>query len=138
MIYEKKLVGTAEGLPQGQTARPDCTGEGHSHNAARRLGYPHAGESELSREPLKTPGWTSSCLAHDFLSSSLPNTSAPESISGTQQMGRDSWVSDSAVSRGGDRSNYLVFLGKLERAKGFEPSTPTLARLCSTPELRPL
>lgn len=29
-------------------------------------------------------------------------------------------------------------LGKLERAKGFEPSTPTLARLCSTPELRPL
>ena len=26
---------------------------------------------------------------------------------------------------------------KLERAKGFEPSTPTLARSCSTPELRP-
>ena len=26
---------------------------------------------------------------------------------------------------------------RLERAKGFEPSTPTLARLCSTPELRP-
>ena len=25
----------------------------------------------------------------------------------------------------------------LERAEGFEPSTPTLARLCSTPELRP-
>src|SRR3546814_20379607 len=29
-------------------------------------------------------------------------------------------------------------IGNLERAKGFEPSTPTLARLCSTPELRPL
>ena len=27
--------------------------------------------------------------------------------------------------------------GILERAKGFEPSTPTLARLCSTPELHP-
>src|SRR3984957_17609631 len=26
---------------------------------------------------------------------------------------------------------------KLERAKGFEPSTPTLARSCSTPELLP-
>ena len=26
----------------------------------------------------------------------------------------------------------------LERAKGFEPSTSTLARLRSTPELRPL
>src|SRR3989344_9153587 len=26
----------------------------------------------------------------------------------------------------------------LERQKGFDPSTPTLARLCSTPELRPL
>ena len=32
----------------------------------------------------------------------------------------------------------IIFLGILERAKGFEPSTPTLARLCSTPELRPL
>ena len=28
-------------------------------------------------------------------------------------------------------------LRNLERAKGFEPSTPTLARSCSTPELRP-
>ena len=26
----------------------------------------------------------------------------------------------------------------MEREKGFEPSTPTLARLCSTPELLPL
>ena len=26
---------------------------------------------------------------------------------------------------------------RLERAMGFEPTTPTLARLCSTPELRP-
>ena len=34
-----------------------------------------------------------------------------------------------------DRSRRPVRL--LERAKGFEPSTPTLARLCSTPELRP-
>ena len=36
------------------------------------------------------------------------------------------------VRRNGD------FARQLERAKGFEPSTPTLARLCSTPELRPL
>src|SRR5437868_14014530 len=28
-------------------------------------------------------------------------------------------------------------MGYLERAKGFEPSTPTLARSCSTPELHP-
>ena len=31
----------------------------------------------------------------------------------------------------------LAFNVVLERAKGFEPSTPTLARLCSTPELQP-
>src|ERR1700679_1565986 len=31
-------------------------------------------------------------------------------------------------------ANALI---SLERAKGFEPSTPTLARLCSTPELHP-
>ena len=31
----------------------------------------------------------------------------------------------------------LFFLYKLERVKGFEPSTSTLARLRSTPELRP-
>ena len=41
-------------------------------------------------------------------------------------------------NRSGLRRNVLIYLGKLERAKGFEPSTPTLARLCSTPELRPL
>jgi hypothetical protein len=32
----------------------------------------------------------------------------------------------------------VIFFEKLERAKRFELSTPTLARLCSTPELRPL
>ena len=31
----------------------------------------------------------------------------------------------------------FLFLDFMERAKGFEPSTPTLARLCSTPELHP-
>ena len=36
------------------------------------------------------------------------------------------------------RAKLLLLLVFLERAKGFEPSTPTLARLCSTPELRPL
>eukprot|EP00521_Asterionellopsis_glacialis_P005760 CAMPEP_0195268272 /NCGR_PEP_ID=MMETSP0706-20130129/13084_1 /TAXON_ID=33640 /ORGANISM="Asterionellopsis glacialis, Strain CCMP134" /LENGTH=49 /DNA_ID= /DNA_START= /DNA_END= /DNA_ORIENTATION= len=34
----------------------------------------------------------------------------------------------------GSRRKALVLL---ERAKRFELSTPTLARLCSTPELRP-
>jgi hypothetical protein len=38
--------------------------------------------------------------------------------------------------------SVLAVFGKswknVERAKGFEPSTPTLARSCSTPELRPL
>ena len=32
----------------------------------------------------------------------------------------------------------VIVSEKLERAKRFELSTPTLARLCSTPELRPL
>src|SRR6185312_14278975 len=30
-----------------------------------------------------------------------------------------------------------IMMRRLERAKGFEPSTPTLARSCSTPELHP-
>src|SRR5579863_1539316 len=34
-------------------------------------------------------------------------------------------------------AGFLKLLLFLERAKGFEPSTPTLARLCSTPELHP-
>src|SRR5665213_3698163 len=37
----------------------------------------------------------------------------------------------------GPHHNGLKSLKILERAKGFEPSTPTLARLCSTPELHP-
>src|SRR5580700_7234292 len=35
------------------------------------------------------------------------------------------------------RRAYVFPWELLERAKGFEPSTPTLARLCSTPELHP-
>ena len=43
------------------------------------------------------------------------------------------------VRRGNAIERIMVIaLEKLERAKGFEPSTPTLARSCSTPELRPL
>ena len=34
-------------------------------------------------------------------------------------------------------STCLISLRTLERAMGFEPTTPTLARLCSTPELHP-
>lgn len=34
--------------------------------------------------------------------------------------------------------NRLISERKLERVKRFERSTPTLARLCSTPELHPL
>ena len=33
--------------------------------------------------------------------------------------------------------NAMKIKGILERAMGFEPTTPTLARLCSTPELHP-
>ena len=33
--------------------------------------------------------------------------------------------------------NFLFLLQKMERAMGFEPTTSTLARLRSTPELRP-
>ena len=33
--------------------------------------------------------------------------------------------------------NLLIFLRKLEQARRFERRTPTLARLCSPPELRP-
>ena len=39
--------------------------------------------------------------------------------------------------RHGKRGHRNADTGKLERAKGFEPSTPTLARSCSTPELHP-
>ena len=35
------------------------------------------------------------------------------------------------------RKSWNCIRKKLERAMGFEPTTPTLARLCSTPELRP-
>ena len=33
---------------------------------------------------------------------------------------------------------YAAVFLKMERKTGFEPATPTLARLCSTPELLPL
>ena len=43
----------------------------------------------------------------------------------------------STTGNGGKSFNLLILLIELERANGFEPSTLTLARLCSTPELRP-
>ncbi len=43
-----------------------------------------------------------------------------------------------AGSLAGTIANDQTQKTTVERAKGFEPSTPTLARLCSTPELRPL
>src|SRR3954466_9891722 len=39
-------------------------------------------------------------------------------------------------SLGEERFDWPAYV-RLERAKGFEPSTPTLARSCSTPELHP-
>jgi hypothetical protein len=41
------------------------------------------------------------------------------------------------TGRHSNRLSYARASACLERAKGFEPSTPTLARLCSTPELHP-
>ena len=55
-------------------------------------------------------------------------TAGPRSISRRRHGLRNAWWRPSA---GRDRQ------AGLERAKGFEPSTPTLARSCSTPELRP-
>jgi hypothetical protein len=44
----------------------------------------------------------------------------------------------SSVKRSASQPDTTSFLiGSLERAKGFEPSTPTLARSCSTTELHP-
>jgi hypothetical protein len=48
------------------------------------------------------------------------------------------WLCIAVQKYGENLSRRKRVIGKLERAKGFEPSTPTLARLCSTPELRPL
>ena len=36
-----------------------------------------------------------------------------------------------------ENQKFILKSSNLERAKGFEPSTSTLARLRSTPELRP-
>src|SRR5262249_44334306 len=50
---------------------------------------------------------------------------------------RDGCVPGASQRRITCRYARRKLLETLERAKGFEPSTPTLARLCSTPELRP-
>jgi hypothetical protein len=54
---------------------------------------------------------------------------------------RDIWANHPRLRSGVFRMTIrwiVIFFEKLERAKRFELSTPTLARLCSTPELRPL
>ena len=65
-------------------------------------------------------------------------------VAGLGSKGRPAPAAHKPLSRLADwKTNHLLgklmrLLGKLERAMRFELTTPTLARLCSTPELRPL
>src|SRR5690349_6618387 len=53
------------------------------------------------------------------------------------EAGQRRWRAEELPSCSDHARLFWIFRLFLERAKGFEPSTPTLARLCSTPELRP-
>ena len=74
------------------------------------------------------------CCSSDIFASGIRPPAAP-----TPKWWTDSGrIGESEEGRfRGPRHNALIFLRKLERAKRFELSTPTLARLCSTTELRP-
>ena len=63
-----------------------------------------------------------------------PNLQYMRAVSGPSPTTSQMLPTMRALHTGEDR---LVLKKKLERAKGFEPSTPTLARSCSTPELHP-
>ena len=63
-------------------------------------------------------------------------------ICGTQFGPLEQQVNEASRQRtspgsGSSATNGLKSTRNLERARGFEPPTPTLARLCSTPELHP-
>src|SRR5262245_8826180 len=65
------------------------------------------------------------CAIAGLASAPAPRTPAAALMNVRRSMTARLW-------RGAQRGGEI-----LERAKGFEPSTPTLARLCSTPELHP-
>jgi hypothetical protein len=102
-----------------------------------------AGVSDVPRAPLphRFHDWPElPALAGEdiFRSRWVHRGSDHTSLSRTLRKGRSR---SSRVSRKpapkGCFSNSDFSKRKLERAKGFEPSTPTLARSCSTPELHP-
>src|ERR1700733_14060116 len=63
---------------------------------------------------------------------------APAPRSRTEpEITRSANATSPTTTRGRTAQSSVAEKEELERAKGFEPSTPTLARLCSTPELHP-
>src|SRR6202012_1569649 len=87
----------------------------------RRCGNPAAGPRTSGRRRARTVGW---------LRSSVPRGQTWWGLGGVQRKRQEGPLSRPCY-------NAHNFLRKLERAKRFELSTPTLARLCSTTELRP-
>ena len=87
-------------------------------------------------------------FSHLNLGCKSPNTQGPERTGSPESKNTVRYDSAHHKVPRQNRSNPAVFTaettrgeyvseGRLERAMGFEPTTPTLARLCSTPELRP-
>src|SRR6185437_3450336 len=96
-----------------------------------------SGFSRLCSGPAPKPSSeTENPATRTFAMTAFPDCH-PQSVN-QQPDGRFGRPDGSACPKQKNRRFPTVFEGRLERAKGFEPSTPTLARLCSTPELRPL
>ena len=110
----------------------DCRRLSHAHRRSTSLAVV-AGRDVLASGRIQAPSRRSCCAeaaGRRQRGGTTKFRSAPRHGGDTTTNGERSAV----------RADYLTHcsvLKILERAKGFEPSTLTLARLCSTPELHP-
>ena len=124
-------------MPGAPLTALDDASKSMTPRGGTRTGAPSVGARRCCGSA--APGWRSRCRRH-----------RPARTAARRAVRRRSGVAIFPGYCSGDPRYYATSthslqhtcrrggLSRLERAKGFEPSTPTLARLCSTPELHPL
>ena len=102
-------------------------------NTARRKTAANSGADSGDDQPVKGSGRAASGVTTTITVTATTRRSATSA-----RAGPGSHLPTGDIESGPQKGPFAFsVMGELERAKGFEPSTLTLARLCSTPELHP-
>src|SRR5262249_47549756 len=123
----------------GELLRQDAPERVDGAAARKRNQHAHGALGVALRQRIRAPSRDESGGSDELNGPELkPHGSSPPFPGNRSRAGRNERTSSAAQNAASnaldiERQDWEI----LERAKGFEPSTPTLARSCSTPELHP-